>query len=142
MDVLHLQRVALAPELWLGRLRKQSRPPHELKDMDVMSAPATLAPTTIAQLVDGDRDGVYLVPGGRFLIAARSDDVFGFLELWDLGVPGKEAMVEPKRVAEVKMDMHGGIYGCELCACIVPGDTLRVIVAYQVFPIADELNTS
>ena len=59
-----------------------------------------------------------------------------------MGVPGKEAIGKAKQIAEVKMDMDGGIYGSKLCFCIMPDESLRVVVVFHVFPNSDDLNTS
>ncbi|TEB21240.1 hypothetical protein FA13DRAFT_143881 [Coprinellus micaceus] len=105
MDLHHIQRVCLGPFLWASLVEKLAVPAE-----DISPACKRMKPTSSVRRKHkvGARDPLFLVPGGRFLLAlgprppVHLDQATQFtLQIWDFGVPGASIVSEPNLIGQI-----------------------------------------
>ena len=101
LEVQHLQRVALSPHLFnnlvdaSGCSTYDERPPLRPKS------------TTSVQLHDfltTPFKFIKLLRGGRYLITWEGDSVEQLLQVWDIGVPGRRLLSQPREIGALRVN--------------------------------------
>jgi hypothetical protein len=124
MDLGALQRAALGPYRWKRLIEK-----HHANDIKGVPNVTELKPISTTNLPNAwpyehgwSTTGLYLVPGGRFLLTTRKS----VLQLWDNGPVGEAHRVRSHVVAEHVLQEDAGDPMGDLTACIVDERKLRV----------------
>ncbi|KAF5319786.1 hypothetical protein D9611_012887 [Ephemerocybe angulata] len=147
MDIARLQRACMGPRHWDRLIQKHS---FSSEDLGKGFASSRLPPTSKVDLSDDVPLGLgsYLVPGGRFLVAARGEvnssngSSSAFVNILDLGIPCQKPLEQPVLVAQYTIDtgfMEEGRPIPRLSVGAVGEETLRVAVLVTI-PYSDTLN--
>ncbi|KAF6752211.1 hypothetical protein DFP72DRAFT_457443 [Ephemerocybe angulata] len=143
MTVAAIQRCALGPYVFKRMVHRHSSVVARMESaQSLMKNPATKPVDVTARIKfrnqpkpDGSGTGVFLVPGGRFMVTFDGDA----LTLWDVGVAGGPP-TKPSQVTQIAFPpgtfpMHGADNPMANTAgpgisVRIRGDSLRVVIAY------------
>ncbi|KAJ2922973.1 hypothetical protein H1R20_g14135, partial [Candolleomyces eurysporus] len=96
MDMAHLRRAVLGPELWHGRLKKSTQ-----VDSTPLVASTTQVKLNDQAEIQTKAIDVKRIPGDRYFLTCTDRNI----ELWDLGVPFAEGpKINPTFVAEERAE--------------------------------------
>jgi len=125
MSVKELRKSAIKPFLWRSNINKRAQRGAFEDAVDWEPAEEK----KIMMDVSGQRQRIFLVPGGRYLIVADSR----FLRLWDLGVPWRPSNYRPLPLAVTPLGIahpsdQGEIVLKRLYGSVVSNEVVRVIL--------------
>lgn len=113
MDVVQLQRAALAPRRWTNIVQRNSVSSNDSELNSDGVQPVSSITTCLREYEDwGSR--LVLVPGGRYLFSINSRGLY--VDLWDLGAAGQSPWQKPVLVASVEsLPPESSVTGYTVC---------------------------